>query len=492
MITMNDITSIVREKNPQALSNIEKAYKMAEEAHSGVMRESGEPYITHPLHVAKNLLDMEVYDEDTICAALLHDVIEDTEITQEDIKKEINTTVAELVDGVTKMRRMNFSTKEEQSDANTRKIMNGLNKDLRIILIKLADRLHNMRTLEYKESKKQKENAIETMELFVPLALSIGAYQIKSELEDLSLMYMEPDSFKRIKEERDSLAVKEKAYLSEIKEKLTYILKRKDIPHDILIRTKNICNIYKKVIRGYEVKNIYDLFYLKILVDEVEDCYRTLSQVHRVTAPINGRFKDYIYSPRTNDYQSLHTTVSDKNGKIMKVKIRTFDMDKVSAFGIPAYWNIPKDKKEGEIPIGRTQEETQQTIRSTLQFAKKLQELDGSFDENKDFIREIKQELLTDHVYVYTNSGEIIELPYGSTALDFVCEAFPDSLDKLTGVIINDKKRPLNYVLENNDQIQIETKGIIDRKDWEKSVFTYRGKQKIRLLTSGQKLHPEL
>lgn len=486
MISINDITEILREKNPDAILDVRKAYDIAEFAHKDVYRESGEPYITHPLNVAKNLLDMEIYDKDTICAALLHDVVEDSDITLGDIEEILNPTVSELVDGVTKMRRLNFSTKEQQVQANTRKIINGLTKDVRIILIKLADRKHNMETLSFKNTKKQRENAVETMEIFVPLALSIGAYQIKSQLEDLSLSYIEPEAYKKIKFKREELAVKEKAYLEEMRFKLGEILKAKDIPNDIIIRTMNICNIYRKIVNGYEMENIYDLFYLKILVDEVDDCYRTLLCVHRNNPPINGRFKDYIFNPRTNHYQSLHTTVTDQNGKLIKTKIRTHDMDKVSAFGIPAYWNIRGDKPESEIPLRKTHEETQSDIREKLQFAKKLQEIDDAFSEDAEFIREVKKELLIEHVYVYTHSGEIIELPLGSTALDFACQVHPDLLDKMSGVLINGKQVAVNTQLKNNDRVQILTNGYIRRDDWESSVNTSLGKYKIKILTNRQ------
>lgn len=480
------IINTLKDKNPTAIEDVTKAYKMAEEAHRGTFRESGEPYISHPLNVAINLLNMEIYDKDTICAALLHDAVEDTYITLKDIEVSLNPVVAELVDGVTKMRRMNFSTKEEQNLANTRKIITGLTKDVRIILIKLSDRLHNMKTLDSKKPEKQRENAIETMELYVPLALSIGAYSIKSELEDLALKYIEPDAYKRIIERRSKLQEKENAYLEELKYKITEILKCKNIPNEIILRMKNITTIYKKILRGYEMENMYDLFYLKILVDEVDDCYRTLYCVHRNITPINGRFKDYIFNPRTNMYMSLHTTVADQNGKLIKTKIRTFDMDKISAYGISAYWNLKKDKKQDEIPLHMSQEETQRLIRERIQFAKKLQEIDESFIENRDFVKEIKDELLTEHVYVYTNGGKIIELPYGSTALDFVCQVYPDMLDKLTGIIVNGKERKFNQVLRNNDTVEIKTSGLIDRQNWENSVNTLRGKQKIHRLTDGQ------
>ena len=229
------------------------------------------------------------------------------------------------------------------------------------------------------------------------------------------------------------------------------------------------------------MENIYDLFYLKVLVDEVEDCYRALQCVHRNTPPINGRFKDYIFNPRTNYYQSLHTTVSDMNGKLIKTKIRTHDMDKVSAFGISAYWNLKEDKEESEIPLHKTKEQTQEEIRNKLQFAKKLQELDGSFSENREFFKEIKQELLTEHVYVYTHSGEIIELPLGSTALDFACQVSPELLDTMTGVLVNGIQCPVHTVL-NNDRVQVLTNGLVNREDWENSAYTNTAKQKIKML----------
>lgn len=486
MINIDDILEIVKTHNAKAIPNIKKAYSLAEYAHRGAYRESGEPYITHPLNVTLNLLQMEIYDEATLCAALLHDVVEDTDITLEDISNLLNPEIAELVDGVTNMRRMDFSTKDKERDANTRKIINGLTKDVRIILIKLADRLHNMRTLQYKKPHKQMAKAVETMELYVPLSLSIGAYKIKSELEDISLKYLEPDYYNRIEEEREKLAIVEKTYLEEMQGKLSEILNAKNIPNDILIRTKNICALYRRIVRGYKLENIYDVFYLKILVDEVDDCYRALAQVHKHTPPINGRFKDYIFNPRTNLYQSLHTTVSDKNGKLIKTKIRTFDMDKISAFGISAYWNLPQDKPEDEIPRRKSQAETQKTIRESFQFAKKLIEIDESFTDNESFVKEIKQELLAEHVYVYSYNGEIIELPSGSTALDFACQVYPDELDKLTGIIVNDKEVPNNYILRNNDRISIKTDGIINRENWEASVKTFTGKQKIKFLINRQ------
>lgn len=455
MIVIEDILNVLRNKgiSEEKIKEVRRAYDLAAEIHKNQFRQSGEPYIIHPLSVAKNILDMEVYDPDTISAALLHDTIEDSkdDFSKEDIARIINYDVAELVDGVTKISRMNFTTKQEQNFANTRKIINGLTKDVRIILIKLADRLHNMRTLDFKKPEKQKDNSEETLHLYVPLALAIGAYRIKTELEDLSFKYLAPDEYLKITEKKNKLARSEIPYLKEMALKLERILSTKDIPNDIIIRTKNAYTTYKKIIQGYKLENIYDLFYLKILVTEVEECYQTLAIVHKNNPPINGRFKDYIYNPRTNLYQSLHTTVSDKNNKLIKVKIRTEDMDKVSAFGIAARWNT------GE----QTIEESKQEIHNKLQFAKKLIEIDESFEDNHDFIKEIKNELLTEHVYVYNHSGEIIELPYGSTGFDFVCHVNPEALDTMRGIVVNGKECPIDYVLNNNDRVQIMTKGTI-------------------------------
>ena len=426
---------------------------------------------------------MEIYDQSTICAALLHDTVEDNEeITLNDITGLIDKETSELVDGVTKMRGMSFSSKEELNNANTRKIINGFTKDVRIILIKLADRLHNMQTLEFKKPKKQKENAAETMELFVPLALSIGAYKIHNELEDISLKYLEPEIYNRILEKRTTYESLAREYLEEMKYKISLILNDKGIPHEILIRMKNICNIYRNILKGYRMENIYDLFYLKVLVNEVNDCFRSLAYVHSKYPPMNGTFKDYIYNPRTNYYQSLHKSVSTTDEKLIKVKIRTFDMDKVSAFGIPAYWNLNPNKNSEEIPLYKSQIETQDEIRSKHQFAKKLIEIDSYFAENEEFIREIKDELLTEHVYVYKHNGDIIELPKGSTALDFVCEVYPELLSQLTGVIVNGKDCSVGQELKNNDRIQIDTEGLIDYTNWENYVKTLNGRNKVKQL----------
>ena len=479
---LESIVEELRRKNisEDKIKEIYDSYKIAADIHKDQVRQSGEPYIIHPLNVAKNLIDMEIYDPDMISAALLHDTIEDAKIdfTKEDIADAINPEVAELVDGVTKISRMEFSTKEEQNDANLRKMVTGLTKDVRILQIKLADRLHNMRTLQFKSPIKQRENALETMNVYVPLALSIGAYKIKSELEDLALQYIEPDEYKRILENRDRLEEKRKPLIMDVKDNLESILSSQEIPNDIIFRRSNINTIHNKINHGYSMDYMYDLFYLKILVDNNADCYNTLRWVHENYRPINGRFRDYIGNQRTNFYQSLHTTVGlhpttsntgiyipnsrivtlDEIPEFGKIKIRTRDMDKVAAFGVSAYRNLSNPK---------TQEEIQEEIRTHNQFAVLLKEIDN-MSANKDaaFVKLAKQLLLTGHVYVYPPEGFPIELPEGSTAVDYLCQMYPYLLQAISGVVINGRVMPVNTILKDRDRIQIITEGEKDQNSW--------------------------
>ena len=299
--------------------------------HSGQLRQSGEAYITHPLNVAYIASIMNA-DIDTICAALLHDTLEDTSATKEEITRLFNSEIAKLVDGVTKISKMNFSSKSEQNLANIRKIVTGIMEDVRIIIIKLADRLHNMRTLEYKSVFKQQENSIETMEIFVPLAYYIGAYKIKNELEDISLRYLKPEEYKMLQYEVNKRKYEDNECLREMLIVLDDILTKEGINHYIKTRTKNIYGIYKKVEDGYKISDIHDYLALKIMVDEISECYQTLGFVHSKYHPMNYKFKDYIWNPKTNMYRSLHTTVFAENDKLVQTQIRTFDMDKIGPF----------------------------------------------------------------------------------------------------------------------------------------------------------------
>ena len=427
---ISDLIEMVKTYNPNEIEIINKAYDFAEQLHRGQTRQSSEPYIIHPLNVAYILAEMHA-DKDTVCAGLLHDTLEDTEITKEIIIEEFNAEVAKLVDRVTKLSKINFSSKQEQNMANTRKIITGITEDVRIIIIKLADRLHNMRTLQFKSEFKQKENALETMEIFVPLAYYIGAYRIKQMLND------------------------------------------KNIPNEIKVRTKNIYGIYKRLSEGHKLSDIHDLFALKIMVDEVENCYRTLYYIHKEYHPINDKFKDYICNPKTNMYRSLHTTVFGPDDKLVQTQIRTFDMDKVASFGLPIYWDIEK---------GKARDVMQKELKNKYQFFKSLTEINAMFGDNQEFVSQIKNELFSDKIYVYTTKGDIIELPKGSTPIDFAYQIHTDIGNTMVAAIVNDEYVPIDYQLKNKDRVKIVTDELSfgPREDWIDKAQTTHAKRKIK------------
>ncbi len=471
-ITLQDLLNKLREYNPEEVEIVKRAYEYADTLHKGQMRQSGEPYISHPLNVAYILAEMHA-DRDTICAGLLHDTLEDTNITKEDIAHDFNQNVANLVDGVTKLSKMNFSSKQDQNYANTRKIITGITEDVRIIIIKLADRFHNMRTLQFKSEFKQKENALETMEIFVPLAYYIGAYRIKSELEDLSLQYFKPDMYKKIEERKLRLEESSNDCLKEMLYKIEILLNDKNIPNEIKIRTKNIYGIYKRLNEGHKLSDIHDLLALKIMVDEVENCYRTLYLIHNEYHPINDKFKDYICNSKTNMYQSLHTTVFGPDDRLVQTQIRTFDMDKVASFGLTAYWDEQR---------GKARDVMQDDLKQKFQFFKSLTEINSMFGDNQQFVNQVKTELFSDKVYVYTTKGDIIELPKGATPIDFAYKIHTDIGNTMVGVFVNDEFVPIDYALKNKDRVRIITDELSygPREDWIDKAQTSLAKRKIK------------
>lgn len=471
-LTLENLLTKIREYCAGGENVIRKAYEYAESLHSGQFRQSGEPYIIHPLNVSYILAEMHA-DVDTVCAGLLHDTLEDTDVNKEDIAHDFNQNVANLVDGVTKISKMNFSTKQDQNYANTRKIITGITEDVRIIIIKLADRLHNMRTLQYKVPFKQKENSLETMEIFVPLAYYIGAYRIKSELEDLSLRYLKPDMYKKIEEKKIRLEEDSTSCINEMLACIKKLLEDKNLPNEIKVRTKNIYGIYKKISEGQKVSDIHDLIALKIMLENIESCYSTLGLVHSLYPPINDKFKDYISNPKTNMYKSLHTTVFGPDDKIVQVQIRTFEMDKIASFGLTTYWDLKK---------GDARMNMQSDLRDKFQFFKSLTEINSMFGDNQEFVRQVKSELFSDKVYVYTTKGDIIELPKGSTPIDFAYKIHTDIGNTMVGAFVNDVYVPIDYILKNKDRVRIMTDELSygDRKNWYELAHTSLAKKKIR------------
>ena len=475
-LSFYDLEALVNSYYPKGLEQLREAYNLANYLHRGQKRASGEDYIIHPLNVAY-ILAMLHADIDTICAALLHDTIEDTEITKEGLEIMFNYTVANLVDGVSKISRMNFSSKEEQRLANTRKIILGLTNDVRIILIKLADRLHNMRTLQYKTKEKQIENAIETLEIFVPLAYYLGIYEIKNELENISLFYLYPDEYQKIKEDRENIKYLYQDNLEYMKENISKGLQEENINNDIRIRIKSIYGIYKakekqnSPQKDFKISDIHDLFSLKINVDNIEDCYRALRVIHFKYYPVNSKFKDYISRPKTNNYQSLHTTIYGFDNHLVHAQIRTFEMDKVASLGITEYW-----QKNGQSAIEIMQEELKK-----YQFYDSLIEIDKCFGDNLEFVNHIKNELFYNKVYTYNAAnGKTIELPVGSTPIDF---AYKVGLgDNMVAAIVNGNNVALDYTLKKGDIVEIVTNNlnIASTPSWIDKAKTTKAKIRIR------------
>ena len=469
---LNDLIKIVNSYNSEEIDNVAKAYYYAESMHRGQTRQSGEAYISHPLNVAYILAEMHA-DGATICAGLLHDVLEDTEATKEEIIQLFGLEIANLVDGVTKLSKMNFSTKEEEVSTNTRKLITSITTDVRIIIIKLADRLHNMRTMEHKSRYKQKENSMETMDIFVPLAYYIGAYRIKSELEDLSLKYLYPSKYKKIEEIKARLEEDNNHCLKEMYNIIDQSLTEHEIHHEIKMRTKNIYGIYKKIEEGNKISDIHDLLALKIMVDSIAECYLTLGLIHQKYHPINNQFKDYIYNPKTNMYRSIHTTIFGEDDRLVQAQIRTFDMDKIASFGLPTLWDIEK---------GNARIVMQEDLKNKYQFFKSLIEINTVFGDNQEFVHQVKTELFEKNIYVYTTKGEIIELPVGATAIDFAYKIHSDIGNTMVAAVINDKQVEPEYELHNKDRVRIITDDLSfgPREEWLEKVKTTRARRKIK------------
>ena len=472
-ITIYDLLEMVKDYSEEDIKIIKAAYDYANYLHDGQLRQSGEPYISHPLNVAYILAEMHA-DSDTLCAALLHDTLEDTDTTKEEITNQFNENIANLVDGVTKISKMNFSSKHDQNMANTRKIIISLTSDVRIIIIKLADRLHNMQTLQFKSEFKQKENALETMEIFVPLAYYIGAYRIKSELEDLSFRYLKPDEYKKTLEKKINIENSSRDCLEEMLFTIKYLLEDKDISNEIKVRAKNIYGIYKRQQEGYNhLSDIHDLLALKIMVDSISNCYQALGLIHSKYPPINSKFKDYICNPKTNMYRSLHTTVFGEGERLVQTQIRTFDMDKIASFGLTAYWDIEK---------GNARSVMQEDLKNKYQFFKSLVEINEMFGDNQDFVSQVKIELFGDKVYVYTPKGEIMELPKGATPIDLAYKIHTSIGNTMVAATVNNEYVPIDYALQNKDRVKIITDELSfgPKEDWINKAQTTYAKRKIK------------
>jgi len=450
---------------------VEKAYEYAKDAHRGQSRNSGEPYITHPVAVAHILARLEL-DLPSIIAALLHDVVEDTAVSIPDIEKSFGQEAAYLVDGVTKLSRIEFRSKEEQQMENLRKMFLAMAKDIRVILIKLADRLHNMRTLEYQQEWKQKEIAEETLEIFAPLAHRLGIFTMKWELEDLSFRYLEPDEYydlaKRISMKRQEREVFIQEVISSLNERLAEV----GIKADIKGRPKHFYSIYKKMYdKGRDLNEIYDLIAVRVIVESVKDCYGTLGIIHTLWKPIPGRFKDYIAMPKPNMYQSLHTTVMGFEGEPFEIQIRTLEMHRTAEFGIAAHWKYKEGGKGG----GKEFEKRLAWLRQILEWQTEVR-------DTREFMETLKIDVFSDVVFVFTPKGDVIELPAGSVPIDFAYRIHSDIGHRCIGSKVNGRIVPLDYVLKNGDIVEVLTtkQAHGPGRDWLKMVKTSQAKNRIR------------
>ena len=474
-VTIDDVLEKMKKNNRKSdLKLIRRAYDFAKEKHGNQLRKSGEPYIIHPVQVAYILSELEL-DDATICAALLHDVAEDTEVTIKDLAKEFSTEIAEMVDGVTKINKLHFSTASEQIAANQRKILVGLSSDVRVIIIKFADRLHNMRTLKFLRRDRQLAIAKETQDLYAPLANRLGMYSLKWELEDLSFKYLNPDEYREIVDGIDKKREERLQFINQIVDQIGDELKKQRIKAEITGRAKHLYSIYRKMKRDNKsLDQIYDLFALRILVDNVKDCYSALGVVHELYNPMPGRFKDYISVPKPNMYQSLHTTLIGPKGTPFEVQIRTYEMHRIAEFGIAAHWAYKEANRFKKTSV-IVQEDKLSWLRETLEWQRDMQ-------DPQEFLNTLKTELFVDEVYVFTPKGQIKVLPRGATPIDFAYSIHAEIGHKMTGCKINSKMMPIITALKNGDIVEIitsdQSKG--PSRDWLKFVKSTSAKNKIQ------------
>ncbi len=453
------------------LPRIEAAYELAKKAHEGQVRSSGEPYISHPIAVAVILVGLGM-DSDTIIGALLHDVVEDTSVTLEDIEKQFGADVAELVDGVTKLANIPYSSRAEQQAENVRKMLLAMAKDVRVVIIKLADRLHNMRTLDFRIPEKQRVKSLETMEIYAPLAHRLGIRSVKEELEDLSLKHLDPVAYHEIEQQLALRKEDREAFLKNIIKRIQARLESEHVTAQIDGRVKSIYGIYRKMyIQGRSFDEIYDIYAVRIIVDTVLECYNILGIIHDMLRPIPNRFKDYISTPKQNMYQSLHTTVLDKEGVPFEVQIRTWDMHYTAEYGVAAHWKY-KIGMEGK-----------DALDERLAWIRQLLESQKDSDDVEDIVKSIKTDIAPEEVFVFTPRGDVIRLPQGSTVVDFAYAIHSEVGNKMIGAKVDGRIVSLDYKVKTGMIVEIITSTTQSNgpsRDWLKFVKTSEARNKIR------------
>ena len=459
-------------KNPNDIENIKRAYYFARDCHQGQYRKSGEEYILHPLSVAMILTTIYA-DAVTIDAALLHDVLVETSCSTDEIEKEFGNEVLKLVMGVTKISKMNISTENDYLIDYYKKIIVGMSEDVRVIIIKLADRLHNMRTIWALPVEKQKENAKETLEILAPIAHHLGISKIKSELEDLSFRYLKPDVFYDIAEKLNNTKLERDKTVEKMMNEVSSLLNEHNIVHEIKGRSKSIYSIYNKLNKGKKFSDIYDLLALRILVNTEQECYLALGIIHSKFKPLPNRFKDYIAMPKPNMYQSLHTTVFGLDGILFEIQIRTYEMNEVAENGIASHWAYKENKDASVSMQGATEQK--------LQFFKAIMELNSDKMSSEDFVHSVKDEVLNNNIYVFSPKGDVFELPKGATPIDFAYKIHTKVGETMVGAIVNNNIVPLDYELKDNDIVKINTnKNSTPSQEWINIAKCTQTKNKIK------------
>ena len=467
---LSTLIELIRKYNKTGdLSQVEKAYHYAVEHHEGQKRKSGEPFVNHPIQVASIIAEME-FDTESICAALLHDVVEDTDATREDLVREFGETVALLVDGVTKLTKIPYSSKEEQQVETLRKMFFAMAKDIRVIIIKLADRLHNMRTLRYMKEDRQRAISRETLEVYSPLAHRLGMAKIKMELEDLALRYIDPIGYYEIVDNIAQKREEREKYISEIIEILNKKLDEMKIEATAYGRAKHFYSIYRKMfMQNKTIDELYDLFAVRVIVNTVSDCYAVLGMVHELFTPMPGRFKDYIAMPKPNMYQSLHSTLIGPGGTPFEIQIRTWEMHRIAENGIAAHWKY----KEGKSGADDMDEK--------LEWIKNLLEIQKETTNPDDCMETLKIDMFSDEVFVFTPKGDVKSLPVGSTPIDFAYKIHSEVGNKMIGAKVNGKIVPLSHELQNGDFVTVITSATPHgpNADWLKICKTSEARNKI-------------
>ncbi|MCJ7500953.1 bifunctional (p)ppGpp synthetase/guanosine-3',5'-bis(diphosphate) 3'-pyrophosphohydrolase, partial [bacterium] len=471
MIRLDDIIDKVREYNPKAdLELINRAYVYSAKAHAGHVRQSGEPYLIHPLQVAGILSDMKM-DVTTIAVGLLHDTVEDTDVTKEDLLKLFGDEVTFLVEGMTKISRLDFETRVHQQAENLRRMILSMAQDIRVIMVKLADRLHNMRTLEHLRPEKRIKISQETMDIYAPLANRLGISWMQSELEDLSFKYLYPEAYQNLKQKVEERSKEYDEYIRKAIQVLSKVLEDHDIKGEVTGRVKHLWSTFNKMQRqGLPFDQIYDLIAFRIVVESVRDCYGVLGLIHSMFKPVPGRFKDYIGVPKSNRYQSLHTTVIGPVGERMEVQIRSGEMHHTAEDGIASHWRYKSEDRT--LP--------EEDIKRFKWFKQILDEL-SEVEDPRELMETVRTDLFPDEVYVFTPTGDVKEFPAGATPIDFAYSIHSDVGNQCVGAKINGRMVPLKYKLKNGDVAEIITsKGHKPSKDWLKLVGTHSAKSKIR------------